>query len=156
MALLAGCAGARLDRGSYVVREKGYRITPPPGWERIETEADLAFRRAAVPAGLLAHGSCDGRAPGRPLPVLARHLRFGLREVRDLSETPDEVAGQPARQVRFAAVLDGQPVAVRAVTIQSPRCVYDLAVVAPPAQVDAVAADFERFQASFALLPDQP
>jgi hypothetical protein len=139
-----------------VVRGKGYRIAAPAGWERIASEADLAFRRGAVPAGLLAHGSCDGRIPDRPLPVLARHLRFGLSGVHDLAETPDTVAGRPARQVRFEAVLDGQPVAVRAVTIQASRCVYDLAVVAPPDRVTAVADDFERFRASFAFLPDQP
>jgi hypothetical protein len=139
-----------------VVREKGYRVTVPAGWERIDAEADLAFRRVAIPAGLLAHGSCDGRIPDRPLPVLARHLRFGLSDVHDLAETPDTVAGRPARRLGFVAVLDGQPVAVRAVTIQASRCVYDLAVVAPPDRVAAVVDDFERFRASFAFLPDPP
>jgi hypothetical protein len=139
-----------------VVQGKGYRVAAPAGWERIESAADLAFRRAAIPAGLLAHGSCEGRIPARPLPVLARHLRFGLRDVHDLTETPDVVAGQPARRVRFEALLDGQPVAVHAVTIQAPRCVYDLAVVVPPARAAAVVDDFERFQASFAFVPDRP
>ena len=52
---------------------------------------------------------------------------------------------------RFRATLDGVPVAVRAVTLRGPGCVYDLVGVASPERIAALAADFERFSAGFAV-----
>src|SRR5581483_9387669 len=89
--VLAGCAGVRLVDGSYVVRRKGYRVGAPAGWMRLASEADLALRQPELDAGLLANATCEGKTPRRPLPVLARHLRFGLRDVRDLAEAPVEL-----------------------------------------------------------------
>ncbi len=148
-----GCAAARTrtEGGAVVVPAKGYRIVPPPGWERIGSDADLAFRRPALDAGLMAHATCGGKTPGRSLAVLARHLRFGLRDVRDLDEAPVELAGRRGVRSRFTARLDGVPVAVGAVTIEGRGCVYDLVVVAPPERFPAVAEDFGRFAASFHL-----
>ena len=153
LAGLAGCAaGPRITEDRViVVASKGYRVVPPPGWEAVASRADVALRAPALEAGLMAHGTCEGRAPRRTLPVLARHLRFGLRDVRDLEETPVEVAGRPGVRSRFTARLDGVPVAVTAVTLQGPGCIYDLVVVAPPARLGSVAEAFERFAASFAL-----
>lgn len=153
LSLLAGCAaGARLHGEALVVREKGYRVVPPPGWERIPSRADVALRNSALEAGLMAHGTCEGKAPGRALPVLARHLRFGLRDVQGLEEVPVTVAGQAGVRSRFTARLDGIPVAVGAVTLKRHGCVYDLVVVAPPGRLEAAAADFERFAQSFAVM----
>lgn len=153
-----GCAAARTrtEGGTILVPAKRYRIVPPPGWERIESDADLAFRRPALDAGLMAHGTCEGKTPQRTLPVLVRHLRFGLRDVRDLDEAPVELAGQRGVRSRFTARLDGVPVAVGAVTLQGRGCVYDLVVVAPPERLPAVAEDFERFAASFRLTEPAP
>lgn len=154
---LAACvAGARLDAGAYVVRTKGYRVTAPAGWERIDSEADLALRHPGLGAGLMAHGSCEGPTPRRSLPVLARHLRFGLREVTRLDEMPVELAGQRGMRSRFAATLDGVPVGVSAVTLQGTRCVWDLVVVAPAGGLAAVADDFTRFTESFGLVGTVP
>jgi hypothetical protein len=99
----------------------------------------------------MAHGTCEGKTPRRSLPVLARHLRFGLRDVRELDQAPVVLAGRPGVRSRFVARLDGVPVAVGAVTLDGGRCVYDLVVVAPPEGLAAVAADFERFAQSFEL-----
>ena len=150
--VLAGCAGARSEAGGYVVRAKGFRVTAPPGWERIPSDADLALRQPGLEAGLMAHATCEGRPPIRPLPVLVRHLRFGLTEVRDLAESPVRLAGQPAVKSRFYARLDGRLVVVDAVTVRGPACVYDLVGVAPPDRWAAVAPAFQRFTESFALL----
>jgi hypothetical protein len=148
-----GCAaaGARTDAGTIVVRDKGYRVVAPAGWERIASDADVALRRPAADAGLMAHATCEGKTPRRTLAVLTRHLRFGLRDVRGLDEVPVVMAGQHGVRSRFTARLDGVPVAVGAVTLQGHGCVYDLVVVAPPERLPAVAGDFERFAASFAL-----
>lgn len=141
----------RLEDGSYVVPRKGYRVGAPVGWMRIESDADLALRRADRPTGLMAHATCEGKPPARPLPVLVRHLRFGLRDVRDLAEAPVTLGGLPGTAQRFRATLDGVPVAVRAVTLRGAACIYDLIGVAPPDELVALAPDFERFLAGFAL-----
>jgi hypothetical protein len=151
LAGLAGCGGVRLHEGSYVISQKGYRVGAPEGWTRIASDADLALRRADLSAGLMAHATCEGRAPGRPLPVLVRHLRFGLRDVQDFVEAPVTLGGLPGAAHRFRATLDGVPVAVQAVTLHGAGCVYDLVGVAPPDRLAALAPDFERFTAGFAL-----
>jgi hypothetical protein len=148
---LAGCAAVQRQEGSYVISRKGYRVGAPDGWTRIDSEADLALRRANPPAGLMAHATCDGKPPARPLPILARHLRFGLRDVKDLVESPASLDGLPGTAQRFRATLDGVPVAVRALTLRGSGCVYDLVGVAPPDGLPALAPDFERFAAGFAL-----
>jgi hypothetical protein len=141
----------RLADGSYLVSDKGYRVQAPAGWTRIESEADLAFRRADLAAALMAHATCEGKAPVRPLPVLARHLRFGLRDVQDLVESPVTVSGLPGTAQRFRATLDGVPVTVQAVTLRGTGCVYDLVGVAPPDGMAALGPEFERFSAGFAI-----
>jgi hypothetical protein len=146
----------RLQDGGYVVRGKGYRVSAPEGWTRIEGEADLALRRADSAAGLMAHATCEGKPPVRPLPVLARHLRFGLRDVQDLAESPLTLGGLPGTAQRFRATLDGVPVAVRAVTLRGAGCVYDLVGVATPEGIAALAPDFERFAGSFTLTGAAP
>jgi len=151
LAWLAGCGGVRLEEGSYVVRGKGYRVGAPVGWTQIESDADLTLRRTEPEAGLMAHATCEGKPPTRPLPVLVRHLRFGLRDVRDLVEAPVRLGGLPGTAHRFHATLDGVPVAVRAVTLRGPACVYDLVGVAPLEGIAALAPDFERFSTGFAL-----
>jgi hypothetical protein len=126
-------------------------VGAPDGWNRIESEADLALRRADRPAGLMAHATCEGKPPARSLSVLVRHLRFGLRDVRDLAEAPTTLGGLPGTAHRFRATLDGVSVAVWAVTLRGAGCVYDLVGVAPPDGLAALAPDFERFSSGFAL-----
>jgi hypothetical protein len=154
---LVGCAAVRPSAdGAIVVPGKGYRVVPPAGWERIASDADLALRRPALAAGLMAHGTCGGQVPGRTLPVLARHLRFGLRDVEGLEQALVIVAGLPGIRSRFRARLDGQPVAVTALTLTGQGCVFDLAVVVSPERLPAVAEDFERFAGSFAVTDSRP
>lgn len=149
---LAGCGGVRLEEGSYVVTQKGYRVGALDGWTRIESDADVALRRTAPAAGLMAHATCEGNPPARPLPVLARHLRFGLRNVQHLVEAPAALDGLTGTAQEFRATLDGVPVAVRALTLRGPGCVYDLVGVAPPEDLAALLPDFERFTGGFALM----
>src|SRR5262245_43850380 len=151
LAGLAGCGGVRLQEGRYDVTDKGYRVGAPDGWSRIASEADLALRRAEPPAGLMAHATCDGKAPSRPMPILVRHIRFGLRDVRDLVESPATLDGLSGTAYQFRATLDGVPVAVRALTLRGDGCIYDLVGVATPDGRDALVPDFERFTAGFAV-----
>jgi hypothetical protein len=154
---LAGCAAPRGLSGRVLERsDKGYRIEVPAGWEPIEMRADLALRHPVLGAAVMAHGTCEGKAPERSLAVLARHLRFGLREVRELVEEPVTVAGQAAVRSRFAARLGDEPVVVEAVTVRARGCAYDLAVVAPPDRMEWAVREFQRFLAGFALTGGTP
>ncbi|MGH7266460.1 MAG: hypothetical protein ACREMB_16685 [Candidatus Rokuibacteriota bacterium] len=156
LGIMAGCAaGARRVGDALVIAGKGYRVVPPKGWERIPSDADVAFHHPGLGAGLMAHGTCEGAAPRRTLPVLARHLRFGLRDVEGLEEARLEVAGRHGIRSRFTARLDGIPVAVGAVTVQARGCVYDLVVVTPPGRLAEAAPAFEAFADSFALMEDR-
>ena len=148
---LAGCASVQRHEGSYLISRKGYRVGAPTGWTQIDSEADLALRRVEPPAGLMANATCEGKPPTRPLPILARHLRFGLRDVQDLVEAPTSLDGLSGTTQRFQATLDGVPVVVQALTLQGGGCVYDLVGVATPDGLAALAPDFERFTAGFAV-----
>ena len=152
-----GCGGARLTDGrAVVVIDKGFQVSPPRGWERVPGEADLAVRDVAGGAGLMAHGTCGDRTSARAPSILARHLRFGLREVRDLAETPAVVSGYPGTRSQFTARLDARRVAVSAVTIVGGGCVYDLVAVVPADQPAALTEAFERFVASFGPVEGRP
>jgi hypothetical protein len=131
---------------------KGYRVALPAAreWQVVaDGRADLELRRAASRAGILVNATCEGRAPTRPLAVLARHLTFGIqgKEVGEQSELT--VAGHPAIKVLLAGRLDGAPVEVEAYVVKGERCVYDLAYVSPPGEFAAGKADFEAFLSSF-------
>jgi hypothetical protein len=154
---LGACATAgRGAAGPLAVPDKGYRVEIPAGWERVSSDADLALRRRDGDGGLLVHGTCEGRAPRRALPVLARHLRFGLQAVERLDEDTVTVAGQPALRVRFRGVLEERRVEVTTVTLAGSGCVYDLAAVAPAVGDEVVADAFRRLTGSFALTGARP
>ena len=86
----AGRVRGRAARGRELRRlAKGYRVGAPAGLDADRERAPMWRSGARTPpAGLMAHATCEGKPPARPLPILARHLRFGLRDVQDLVETP--------------------------------------------------------------------
>lgn len=155
--LVAACAGpGRFVNGGFVVTSKGYRVVVPEGWVRVDSKADLALRHASRDAALLVHGTCDGRPPRRSLQVLSRHLRFGLRDVDGVAAAGVTIAGRPAVRSRFTARLDSRRVAAEALTVRGAACVYDLVLVAAPAELDTVRGDFERLAASLDLAGGSP
>jgi hypothetical protein len=147
----AACAGSRIEGGVFY-SAKGYRVALPagPGWQvAADGRADLELRRAAPRAGILVNATCEGRAPTRPLAILARHLTFGIqdKEVREQSELT--VAGHPAIKLLLTGRLDGVPVEVEAYVVKGERCVYDFAYVAPPGEFGGGQADFETLLSTF-------
>lgn len=131
---------------------KGYRVSLPPGAWQVSTDgrADLELGRAGSKAGILAHATCEGKVPARALPVLARHLTFGL-EARTLLEYGEvTVAGQVGVRLRLEGRLDGTPVKVEAFVLKGEGCVYDLVYAAALAEFAAGHSEFLRFVESFA------
>ncbi|MFQ5829177.1 MAG: hypothetical protein ACE5JD_08485 [Candidatus Methylomirabilia bacterium] len=123
---------------------------PSPLW-RVSSDgrADLELRHTRVQAGILAHATCQGKALLRSLPVLAKHLSFGLRDRQELERTEVSVARRPGIRVLLRGRLDGIPVKAEAYVIKGERCVYDMVYVAPPEEFSAGESDFQAFVRSF-------
>lgn len=144
--LAVGCSADRIERGVFH-STKGYRVSlPREGWT-VERggPADIELRRATPVGGMLASATCDGRAPTRPLPVLARHLVFGLEKREPVASGTLTAGGLPGTWQVLHGRAAAEPVAVEAVVLKGPRCVYDFLYVAPTAAFEAGRADFRTF-----------
>jgi len=152
--VLAGCGASRIGQGTFY-SDKGYRVTlPADGW-RVEPggDADLALRRDTPPGGMLADATCAGKPLEYPLPILVRHLTFGLTKRVTTERTTEILGGQPAEHTVVRGTVDGMDVAVEAVVVKSARCVHDFLYVAPAAAFEAGRPDFRAFVESFAGAP---
>jgi hypothetical protein len=155
--LLAGaaCTADRIERGVFH-SGKGYAVSLPGGdWQVASAaEADLELRRAAPAGGMLADATCEGRAPGRPAPLLVRQLTYGLKHRADVRNEDVVVKGRPGARTTLRGTLDGQEVAVDAVSLKGDRCVYDFLYVAPVDQFESGRAEFQAFVESLAVGPN--
>ena len=153
-ALLAGtaCTADRIERGVFH-SSKGYAVSlPGPDWQVASgAEADLELRRAAPAAGMLADATCEGRAPGRPAPLLVRQLTFGLKQRTEVRNEEVVVKGRPGARTTLRGTLDGREVAVDAVSLKGGGCVYDFLYVAPVDQFEAGRPEFQAFVESLAV-----
>lgn len=147
----SACAGGRIEGGVFY-SAKGYRVTLPPApWRAsLDSQADLLLTRAESGGGILAHATCEGDRSRRSLPVLARHLTFGLEARRSLERETLTVAGRSGIRVLLEGRLDGAPVVVEAFVLKGQECVYDLIYASPPAAFAAGREAFRRFVESFA------
>ena len=151
-ALLAGCgtAAGRIEGGTFY-SPKGYTVRlPENGWRVEPGGADLELRRDVPAGGMLADATCEGPDPGRPLPVLARHLVFGLTQPVTVESDTRMVGGRPAAHRVLRGVVDGREVEVESLVVKGDRCVHDFLYVAPPEQFEAGRRDFQAFVESFA------
>ena len=150
---VAGCAGRRLQDGTYR-SEHGYRVSVPgAGWVVVEgSQADLELRRADGQAGMLVAATCRPVATRQRYADLARHLLLGLRERETLEDGEASLGGYNGAHL----VVEGrmresrQRVRIESYTLKDDRCVYDLVYVASPAVFESSRPDFERFVESFA------
>ncbi len=148
---LSACAAGRIENGVFY-SANGYRVTlPREGW-RVEPggRAELELKRDAPPGGMLADATCDGREPGRPPGVLARHLTFGLAHRVTVENDRAVMGGREAGHMVVRGSADGTEVTVEAVVFKGERCVYDFLYVAPTAAFETGRGDFKAFVESFA------
>jgi hypothetical protein len=148
--LLAGCSASRIENGIFH-SSKGYQVRVPTGW-RVERndDADLELRRETPAGGMLVHATCEGKPLEEPLPLLMRHLTFGLRNRRVVEREAGDLGGLPGEHVVLRGTMDGRDVAVEAVTAKTARCVHDFLYVAPADEFEAGHGDFKAFVESFA------
>jgi hypothetical protein len=147
----AGCSAGRIEDGVFS-SAKGYRVAiPGPAWQIVlNGGADLELRRTEPRGGILLNATCEGNPPRRTLPVLARHLTFGLEERELLERGEVALGGRSALRSLIRGRLDGAPVQVEAYVMKDERCVYDFLYVAPPDGFAAGAEEFRAFVGSFA------
>jgi len=148
--LLAGCSMSHIENGIFY-SGKGYQVRlPGAGWQiDPDRTADLALRRDTPSGGMLADATCEGKPLDYPLPLLARHLTFGLRNRVTVEQSRDVVRGQPAEHAVVRGTADGMDVMVEAVVVKTAGCIHDFLYVAPAAEFDAGRADFKAFVESF-------
>lgn len=115
----------------------------------MDGRADLELARDGLRAGILAHATCEGKPPGRPLRILARHLTVGLEERKLLEQEEVTVRGRPGIRVVVEGRLDGTAVTAEAFVLKGEGCVYDLVYVASPSAFAAGRAEFRELVESF-------
>jgi hypothetical protein len=149
--LLAGCSTSRIEQGVFY-SPKGYHVTlPGDGWAVLPGgAAELELQRKNPAGGILADATCDGKTAGRPLPVLARHLTFGLGQRETVESVQNDAGGRQTERTVVRGTMDGTEVMVEAVVVKDERCVYDFVYVAPASAFEAGRGDFQAFVASFA------
>ena len=149
--LVAGCSAARIESGAFH-SPKGYQVwVPGDGWKvEPDAAADLQITRTAAAGAMLVDASCGGVELDRSLPVLARHLTFGLTDRRTVESDTWTVDGRPAAHRVIRGRRDGVDVTVEAVVLKGERCVHDFLYVAPPAEFEDGRRDFRLLVESFA------
>ncbi len=154
--VLGGCSTAvgRVENGVFI-SPKGYRVRlPSDGW-RVEarSDADLELKRNTPKLGMLVNATCEGQEVDRPLPVLARHLTFGLQPRETVAQDVRDVNGRPAAHRVVRGRLDGVEVAVEAIVVKGSRCVHDFLYVAPTSEFESGRRDFDALVDSFSEEP---
>jgi hypothetical protein len=157
--LLPGCATIAAPTVPLVdgvfVSPKGYRVrVPAEGWRRQPHEsADLRLARTTESGGVVVDATCGGAELKRPLPIVLRHLTFGLDRRETLSTSDEPVAGLPAAHTVLRGTAVRDEVTVEAVVVRGPRCVYDFLYVAPTAAFPSGRGDFQRLVQSLGVNP---
>ena len=149
--LLTGCSASRIEQGVFY-SPKGYHVTlPGDGWAvKPGGAAELELQRRNPAGGILADATCDGKTAGRPIPVLTRHLTFGLGHRETVESVQNDAGGRQAERTVVRGTVDGKDVMVEAVVLKDERCVYDFVYVAPANDFEAGRGDFHAFVESFA------
>lgn len=143
--LLFACATQGPLTDPYVNQTKGFRVqVPRAGWEVADSDgADLTLRDSQSSATMAVSASCPGEAG--PLPSVARHLFFGLRDVKQLRQGSITLDGAAGVDTVVTGRLDGVPVQVRSVVIRRNGCLYDLLFLAPPETFSVQSESFDTF-----------
>jgi hypothetical protein len=151
----AACTSDRIERGMFH-SAKGYRVAlPAAGWQPVAAaDADLELRRADPPGGMAVSATCEPGGPRRELPLLARHLTFGLAGRRVVERAPARIGGEAAERRVLRGHLDGVEVMVEAQVTRDDRCVYDFLYVTLPEHFEAGRGDFQAVVDSFAIGSD--
>jgi len=157
LCVIAGC-GASVHFDGRVLTKEGtrYRIGElSRDWERLELDDnDLAFHSAGK--GTIGVNATCGDYDDVPPQALMNHLFFGTTSRAYLVDEEVTLDGRGSRHVVLQADLDGAPIEVEVFLLVNGGCVYDLSQTRRQGAPVAVAQEFARFVAGFAVLESSP
>ena len=147
---VAACAGRLTVEGIYRDPQGRFTVRPPSApWQPGDQDGwTLAFRLPALVAGMSLRVDCEDPERG-PLPAVARHLFFGLRDAQFQSRDLVVLQNVIGYRTRLIARLDELPVEVDAVTLRHKTCLYDFLYVATPEHFAQGQRAFEAFVQSW-------
>jgi hypothetical protein len=168
LALLAGCATSR-GGGSWsggwwvqnipiegpdganhtmVMRYRGADL--PEGWAPASAPpGDFAYYNERLGATVYADTSCGKRFDDASLIVLSNHLTMGFGDVDVQTETTLTLGGRDGLERVSTASLDGVPVGLASTVIKKGPCVFDLMLIATPAEFEQSLRDYRDFRDGF-------
>ncbi len=126
---VAGCKfrSATIEGGRYRAPTPGFEVTMPAGnWEATEgpDENAVTFRREGSPSRIAVQAR--EKESNASLDILSRHLLVHFPDKKIIASGSGEVYGEPAVFVVAEAIVDGQPVKLKAWTFVSADVVYDV------------------------------
>jgi hypothetical protein len=127
---------------------------PLPGddWRPVAGEPSvLTLTHAQLAAGITISVTC-AREREIPLDILTRHLFFGFKDMRVLSQEALTLQGAPALKTVAQARLEAHDVQVESYVIRHAGCVYDMVYFASPRDYPHGESTFEQMVAGFRFL----
>lgn len=125
-----------------------YHFAAPEGWQRVDSQGDLAWMHPATHAIVEVDASCDP-ALDLPLEALARQLVIGFTEVETLSAERFMLDEREALQLQLRAKLDGVPQELSIVVLKKNGCQYDFVLAGPAGSLGTVGEAFNASVRSF-------
>jgi len=114
----------------------------------VQGQNDLAWAHHGHAAIIQANASCNPSLD-IPLTALTNHLLIGFteREVAEQELVPMD--GREALRTHMRAKLDGVPRELLLVVLKKDGCIYDFALVAPPAGFERARGAYDAMLQSF-------
>lgn len=153
LCVIAGCGGSVHFDGRVLTKEgTRYRIGElSTDWDRLSLDDnDLAFHSPGK--GTIGVNATCGNYDDVPPQALMNHLFFGTTSRAYLVDEEVTLDRRGARHVVLQADLDGVPIEVEVFLVVNNGCVYDLSQTRRQGAPEAVAQEFARFVAGFAVL----
>ncbi len=149
--LLSACGGSSYQSNVYRDGEARYALAGPRApWAQVDVagQNDLAWHNPQTGAVIQANASCDP-ALDIPLRALTAHLLIGFTERELVEEEVVPFSEREALRTHVRAKLDGVPRELLLTVLKKDNCVYDFALVAPPAAYAAAEGDYDAMLESF-------
>ncbi len=149
------CSGSQYRAGVYEDGDARYSLQAPGSeWSRLELagQNDLAWRNDSLAAIIQTNASCN---PSQDIPLVAltNHLLIGFTEREVATQDLVSLDGREALRTHVRAKLDGVTRELLLVVLKKDGCVYDFALVAPPASFSGARSTYETMLGSFGTRP---
>jgi hypothetical protein len=144
----AACGHAKLKDGVIFTGGTAFRVGElPPKWHHVHGVGVVTYHHDD--GGSISLDARCERVEGLSLDVLTNHLLLGIHHRAELDRTEFVVDGRAALRTDVEVWVDGVPLKLCLVVVKRGVCVYDLELIASPADEGARRADFDRMVDGF-------